>query len=1031
MKLTSWRNEIVRNINSILLAVALLASQIVMGVISVRALGLTTTILDNFNRANGAIGNTWSGYNSAFSIASNRLDVTSNGFDTYIFWSNTSFGADQEAFVTFSQVDMDGPEQSLFLKSQSNTSYGNGVIEVLYDANADLVQVWTFHPTNGWAQQGANIPVIFVNGDQFGAHALANGTLEIYKNGILLATRSLTSWSYYASGGYIGLWFADSSDALLDDFGGGTVSAAPTNPPTVTRTNTPILPSATFTATSVATLTSIPPTATNTPLLTTTPTSAQTFTPVPTQTDTPVPPTAAYTPTHTSTASLTPSRTATNTYTPTLTATMPAELIFKDGFESGNFSAWTTSVSDNGSLSASAAAALTGVVGLSANINDNTAIYVQDDLPTAERRYRARFYFDPNSITMSNGNAHYLLYGYTGTSTVVVRVELRRSSNTYQLRSALVNDSATWTTTNWFTISDAPHFVELDWRASSAAGANNGGLTFWIDGAQLANVTGTDNDTRRIDRARLGAVAGLDTGTRGTEYLDAFESRRTSYIGADQSLPTPTPTFTAIASSSPTPTVAPTNTVVSPTNTATATPGIIATSTITNTPVAGAYEPFENLLATWIVETDANGTGSAVTRSSTQNHAGTSSAAAFTTNSNSKAQVRDVIPSTWSSVQMDTSSFIWQRAYVYVPSATANALTGSEYLDLGGIYVSGNLSGYYLRLKASGALYASGPGSSGQAEFNLYSTFPLDQWVEVELGLWSRNSGDLDRAGCFIINGKFYGWFTNGASGTDYNRAAMGIVATNSADDLTVYVDDWYIYGTGTLPTGTDNRPTGTSFTLDYTRLAGENVGYHYTTWENGYTFDSNFGFSPATRVQSSIETSRMPDLSDGWSQIVVDWAGGITPPWPPDLMGQFFGPMVGFRKSVELEENLEIVPVYRSSTGSVDLVFESWTLGPIEYAAWQLPMDGSGHRIPGRGDIIRVKWQEVSATQLRVRVDYYDASAGTWTIDAIDHTRALNNVNGVNFLADTHRAVTNTIDSNDYTIKSQTIGTLLTFPNP
>jgi hypothetical protein len=327
-------------------------------------------------------------------------------------------------------------------------------------------------------------------------------------------------------------------------------------------------------------------------------------------------------------------------------------------------------------------------------------------------------------------------------------------------------------------------------------------------------------------------------------------------------------------------------------------------------------------------------------------------------------------------------------------------------------------------------LYASGPGSSGQAEFNLYGTFPLDQWVEVELGLWSRNSGDLDRAGSFIINGKFYGWFTNGASGTDYNRAAMGIVATNSADDLIVYVDDWYIYSTGTSPTGTDNRPTGTSYTKDYTSQSGENVGYHYTTWENGYTFDTNYGLSPSNRIQSSVETSRMPDLSDGWSQIVIDWADGNTPPWPPDLMGQFFGPMIGFRKSVELEENLEVVPVYRSGTGSVDLVFESWTLGPIEYAMWQLPMDGSGHRIPGQGDIIRVKWQEVSATQIRVRVDYYDASAGTWTLDAIDHTETLNNVNGVNFLADTHRAVTNTIDSNDYTIKSQTIGMLATFPS-
>ena len=190
---------------------------------------LSTGILDNFNRANGAIGTGWSGYTTAFSIAANQLDVTASGYDTYIFWNATSFGADQEAYITFSQVDAIAPEQSLLLKSQSSSSYGNGVIEVLYDANADIVQVWTYHLTNGWVQYGANIPVVFANGDQFGAHALANGTVEVYKNGALLATRSITAWSYYASGGYIGLWLVDSSNALLDNFGGGSVTGGATN----------------------------------------------------------------------------------------------------------------------------------------------------------------------------------------------------------------------------------------------------------------------------------------------------------------------------------------------------------------------------------------------------------------------------------------------------------------------------------------------------------------------------------------------------------------------------------------------------------------------------------------------------------------------------------------------------------------------------------------------------------------------------------------------------------------------------------
>lgn len=1012
----SKHNNSMKMVNAILVAVFLVVVQFPNGPVKVRAQGFSTAVLDNFNRTNGSLTGNWSGFASAFSIAANQLDVAPGSYDTYIFWNSTSFGADQEAFFTFSQVDVNSPEQSIFLKSQSSTSYGNGAIEVLYDANGDFVQVWTFSSAQGWVQRGANIAVVFQNGDQFGARAKTNGMVEVYRNGTLLGSRDVAGWTYAANGGYIGLWFVNAGNAVLDDFGGGTVATGSTNTPL------PSTPSRTPTSTSTSTpsrTSTIAPTAGSTQTRTQTPINPPTFTP-----------TNTVTPSLISSTATSPS-TITATFTPILTATAPSDLIFKDGFENGNFSAWTASVSDNGSLIVSAPSALTGSMGLSANINDNNAIYIQDDLPNAETRYRARFYFDPNSITMSNGNAHYLFYGYSGTSTVVVRVEFRRSSSTYQLRASLVDDSTTWAYTNWFTISDAPHFVELDWRASSAVGANNGSLTFWIDGTQRSNLTGIDNDTRRLDRSRLGAVAGIDTGTRGSEYLDAFESRRISYIGADISVPIPTSTFTATASFSQTPAATATNTPVDPTNTATATLGATPTPTITKTPTMETYEPFEVAVTNWIVETDTSGAESTVARSNVQNHAGTYSAASFTTNSGAKAQVRDIIPSAWSSIRMDTSSYIWQRAYVYVPSSTANALTGNEYLDLGGLYVSGNLSGYYLRLKASGAIYASGPGSSGQAEFNLYGTFPLDQWVEVELGLWSRNSGDLDRAGSFIINGKFYGWFTNGASGTDYNRAAMGIVATNSADDLSVYVDDWYIYTTGTGPTGTDNRPTGTSYTKYYTDQSGENVGYHYTTWENGYTFNTNYGISPTNRIQSSIETSRMPDLSDGWSQIVIDWAGGNTPSWPPDLMGQFFGPMIGFRKSVELEENLEIVPVYRSATASVDLVFESWTLGPIEYATWQLPMDGSGHRIPGQGDIIRVKWQEVSATQIRVRVDYYDASAGAWVLDAIDHTETLNNVNGVNFLADTHLAVTNTIDSNDYTIKSQTVGTFATFPTP
>jgi hypothetical protein len=279
----------------------------------------------------------------------------------------------------------------------------------------------------------------------------------------------------------------------------------PTNTPTATQT--PGGPTAT-------------PTRTPTPTSTRTPTATSTIGPSPTPTRTP---TSTFTPTATNTAG--PTSTPTNT--PNV-----SDLIFADGFESGSLGSWTSNTNDVGDLSVTPAAALAGSQGLQAVIDDATAIYVTDDTPNAEPRYRARFYFDPNSIPMLSGEAHYIFKGFVDVSTEVLRVEFRQSSGAYQIRAALLDDGTTWINTNtWYTITDAFHSIELDWRASTAPGANNGGLTLWIDGVQQADLTGVDNDTRRVDRARLGALSGIDAGTRGTYYFDAFVSRRQTYIG--------------------------------------------------------------------------------------------------------------------------------------------------------------------------------------------------------------------------------------------------------------------------------------------------------------------------------------------------------------------------------------------------------------------------------------------------------------------------------------------------------------------
>ena len=114
---------------------------------------------------------------------------------------------------------------------------------------------------------------------------------------------------------------------------------------------------------------------------------------------------------------------------------------------------------------------MTGNYGLQAVINDNNPIYVTDTTPAAETRYQARFYIDPNSISVASGNAFYLFTGTSGTSTTILRIEYRFFNNNHQLRAELLNDKTNWKTSNWFTISDAVHFIELNWSAASREGS--------------------------------------------------------------------------------------------------------------------------------------------------------------------------------------------------------------------------------------------------------------------------------------------------------------------------------------------------------------------------------------------------------------------------------------------------------------------------------------------------------------------------------------------------------------------------------
>ena len=90
--------------------------------------------------------------------------------------------------------------------------------------------------------------------------------------------------------------------------------------------------------------------------------------------------------------------------------------------------------------------------------------------------------------------------------------------------------------TDWSTAVDlnpiADYGIGVTWtNFSGTVVATGTNMTLWLDGVQTSTVTGIANSTRRVDRIHLGAVSGIDLGTQGTYYFDAFASRRNTYIG--------------------------------------------------------------------------------------------------------------------------------------------------------------------------------------------------------------------------------------------------------------------------------------------------------------------------------------------------------------------------------------------------------------------------------------------------------------------------------------------------------------------
>ena len=173
-------------------------------------------------------------------------------------------------------------------------------------------------------------------------------------------------------------------------------------------------------------------------------------------------------------------------------------------------------------------------MGLSAAVDDTLGLYVQDDSPSDEGRYRMRFYLDPNGFDPGEAEGHRRTRTFIAFSEAPTRrlmaIVLRRLGGSFSLMGRARLDDNSQLDTGFIAVSDAPHVVEVDLGRASGPDAFDGHFEMWVDGVSLGLRGGLNNSLAGVDFVRMGALS-LKTGASGTLYWDEFESRRTGAIG--------------------------------------------------------------------------------------------------------------------------------------------------------------------------------------------------------------------------------------------------------------------------------------------------------------------------------------------------------------------------------------------------------------------------------------------------------------------------------------------------------------------
>lgn len=182
----------------------------------------TTSVLDNFNRADGALGSNWSTptFAAGFNISSNVAFGSTTGNIQY--WNVATYGPDFEIYADIPNLPGSGQQCGLtggVLQQTSAITLDGYAVAYTHGSPGTLA---IQRITNGVvAATVASSSQTLSAGDQIGLSRVGT-TLTSYINGTQIDTGTDST---HTGAGYL-LMFSTNTTNSFDDFGGGTLSGA-------------------------------------------------------------------------------------------------------------------------------------------------------------------------------------------------------------------------------------------------------------------------------------------------------------------------------------------------------------------------------------------------------------------------------------------------------------------------------------------------------------------------------------------------------------------------------------------------------------------------------------------------------------------------------------------------------------------------------------------------------------------------------------------------------------------------------------